>query len=648
MEQFPSKNPNPVLRLDKDGMVLYSNSAGEPLLQKWSVGVGEKLPSFIGDFVQRVISLNIPEKMEVKVGKKVYLISFHPLPEEGYVNVYGFDISGQKELEEKLRIKEKQHDVLYKIGRIALTSESLQTFMDESVKLVATTLKLEYCKILELLPDGNFLLRAGVGWKPGLVGKAVIEGKMESQAGYTLFSKIPIIVENLREEKRFSAPQILKEHDVVSGMSVVIGNGEKPFGVLGAHSTKKRKFTGEDTYFLNSVAFLIAEVIKRRSAEEELKQHRGQLEELVKKRTSELTKANEQLSREIAGRKQVEKALQNNVNFLETVLDAIPAPIFYRNMDYIYQGCNEMFSRHVLGLPKEKVVGHSVDEFEKEFSEETIYASKHYDGILVNEGVSLPHEIQIKCAEDGEVRNFLVHKATYSDVAGNVIGVVGVLLDITKRKKAEEALLKTENLRKKEIHHRIKNNLQVISSLLSLQADNFNDEKVKEAFQDSQNRVISMSLIHEELYKTGDSEALDFAAYLQKLATELLQSYKIGTEDIRLKLDLENASLKMDTAIPLGIIVSELVSNSLKHAFPMGRNGEIRVKLHRTENDETSQFMLTVSDDGVGIPENIDFRNTSSLGLQLVNALVEQINGSIELEKEVGTGFRIKFKENSG
>ena len=647
MEQFPSKNPNPVLRLDKEGTVLYSNSAGESLLQKWNVGVGEKLPSYIGDFVQRVIYLNSPEKMEVKVGKRVYMVTFHPLPEE-HVNVYGFDISGQKELEEKLRIKERQSYVLYNVGRLALASESLQIFMDESVKLVASTLKLEYCKILELLPDGNFLLRAGVGWKPGLVGKAVIEGKMESQAGYTLFSKIPVIVENLREEKRFSAPQILKEHDVVSGMSVVIGNGEKPFGVLGAHSTKKRKFTGEDTYFLNSVAFLIAEVVKRRSAEEELRQHRAQLEELVKERTSELTKANERLSREIAGRKQVEKALQNNVNFLETVLDSIPAPIFYRNMDYIYQGCNEMFSRHVLGLPKEKVIGHSVDEFKKEFSEETIYASKHYDGILVSEGVSLPHEIQIMCAEDGEVRNFLVHKATYSDIGGNVIGVVGVLLDITKRKKAEEALLKTENLRKKEIHHRIKNNLQVISSLLSLQAEHFSDEKVKEAFQDSQNRVISMSLIHEELYKTGDSESLDFAAYLQKLATELLHSYKIGTEDILLKLDLENASLKMDTAIPLGIIVSELVSNSLKHAFPRGRNGEIRVKLHRTENDETTQFMLIVSDDGVGMPENIDFRNTPSLGLQLVIALVEQINGSIELEKGVGTGFRIKFKENSG
>lgn len=170
-----------------------------------------------------------------------------------------------------------------------------------------------------------------------------------------------------------------------------------------------------------------------------------------------------------------------------------------------------------------------------------------------------------------------------------------------------------------------------------------------------------MSLIHEELYKTGetgDVETFDFKAYIQKLANELFRSYVVGNEDIHLKLDMESAFLGMDTGIPLGIIINELVSNSLKHAFPTGKGGEIQIKLHRPHTDESknnrdrgscevSEFVLTVSDNGIGLPENIDFRHTSSLGLQLVNILVDQIGGSIELKSGNGTEFRMKFKEEA-
>jgi len=662
VERFVSQSPDPALRIGRDGRVIYSNRAGELFLHEWSITVGEKVPLSIGNFVKRVISLSNPEKTEIKVGKKIYLISFHPLEREEQVNVYGFDITNHKKLEEKLRIKERQNDALHKMGRMALRCENLQAFMDESTKLVARTLDIEYSKILERLPDGNFLLRAGTGWKPGLVGKDVVNGSKGYQAGYTLFSKVPVIVRDFKKEERFSAPTLLKEHDVASGISVVIGKMEKPFGILSAHSKKPRRFTAEDTYFLNSVAFLISEVIERRRAEEELRQYKEQLEELVKQRTSELIRMNERLTEEITGRKQLEKTLQNNVYFLETFLDAIPSPVFYRNLEGIYQGCNKIFARHILGLPKEKIIGHSLFEFREQFSNKTIEISTFYDRILLEEGKSIPHELKIKCAIDGKERDFLAHKATYSSISGEIIGIVGVMLDITERKKAEQALLKTEEIRKKEIHHRIKNNLQVISSLLSLQAEYFSDRKVRESFQDSQNRVISMSLIHEELYKTGetgDFETFDFKAYLQKLANELFRSYVVGNQDIHLKLDLESIFLGMDTGIPLGIIINELVSNSLKHAFPTGKGGEIRIRLHRIGSGKirsenrgkgrraTSEFLLIVSDNGVGLSEKIDFRHTSSLGLQLVNILVEQIEGSIELSRGAGTEFRIKFRENA-
>jgi PAS domain S-box-containing protein len=291
----------------KDGTVLYSNEAGEPLLHEWGVRVGEKLPSHIGDIVQRVIFHNSPDKTEFKVGNRVYLVSFHPIPEEECVNVYGFDISDQKELEEKISLKEKQNDVLYKIGKIALEYEDLQNFLDESVKLIASILELEYCKILELMPDGNFLLRSGIGWKPGLVGKASIGGEKKSQAGYTLLSKTPVVVEDFAEESRFEKPEILKMHEVDSGVSVTIGSVGKIFGVLGVHSTRKRKFTSDDTYFLSSVAFLIAQVFERKTAEEALKEAHDSLEEKIKARTSELEKAYESLKESENGLAEAQK-----------------------------------------------------------------------------------------------------------------------------------------------------------------------------------------------------------------------------------------------------------------------------------------------------------------------------------------------------
>ncbi len=238
----------------------------------------------------------------------------------------------------------------------------------------------------------------------------------------------------------------------------------------------------------------------------------------------------------------------------------------------------------------------------------------------------------------------------------------GFIQDITERKIAMEALDRAEKLRKKEIHHRIKNNLQVISSLLDLECDNLlsagipERKRIVEAFRESNNRILSMAVIHEELYNSRDVETINFASYLKKLTDDLLKSYKVGNSDIRLRLDVEDLFFEMDCAIPLGIIVNELVSNSLKHAFKGGRNGEIHIELRR--DDEVSNcsiignstknnslpckyFSLIVEDDGIGFPGSFDFKYSNSLGLQLVNTLVDQIGGDIKFENGSGTKFRI-------
>jgi PAS domain S-box-containing protein len=232
----------------------------------------------------------------------------------------------------------------------------------------------------------------------------------------------------------------------------------------------------------------------------------------------------------------------------------------------------------------------------------------------------------------------------------------GTIYDVTERKETEAFLENIGNARKKEIHHRIKNNLQVISSLLDLQAEKFRDKEcikdseVLEAFVESQNRVLSMSLIHEELYKGKGTDMLNFSEYIRKLSEKLLQTYNLNDEKVRLYIDMEeNAFFDMDIAVPLGIIINELVSNSLKYAFTEEKEGEIRIILYREEkNNETHQslFSLTISDNGKGIPESLELENVESLGLQLVSILTDQLDGEIKLIRDHGTEFTITFEVN--
>jgi two-component sensor histidine kinase len=215
-----------------------------------------------------------------------------------------------------------------------------------------------------------------------------------------------------------------------------------------------------------------------------------------------------------------------------------------------------------------------------------------------------------------------------------------------QKEQAEKALMETkitmQDALLKEVHHRVKNNLQVISSLLSLQSGYATDQHVLEMFQESQHRVESMALIHERLYRADDSRRIDVADYTHTLATHLFVSYGARAEPITLTLDMDTITLGIDTAIPCGLIIHELVTNALKHAFPDGRKGEIRLSM--VAND-AGQYTLVVSDNGIGFPTDIDFRNTASLGLQLVTTLTEQIEGTITLENNGGTAFTVVFAE---
>ncbi|MBK8025766.1 MAG: hypothetical protein IPK19_31340 [Chloroflexi bacterium] len=216
---------------------------------------------------------------------------------------------------------------------------------------------------------------------------------------------------------------------------------------------------------------------------------------------------------------------------------------------------------------------------------------------------------------------------------------VQIVLRAQKERELAAALAEKDMLLK-EVHHRVKNNLQILSSLLSLQSGTVRDAQVLERFQDSQSRIRTMALVHERLCRSDDLAQIAFDEYLRDLTSYLMANYQGQLSGVTLKVKADDIHLDIDTAIPCGLMVNELLTNALKHAFPDRQGGEIGVEVRRSGD---GHYHLLVWDDGVGMPEGMDWRKTTSLGLRLVNSLTRQLSGSVEVRMTRGTVFEIRF-----
>ena len=229
------------------------------------------------------------------------------------------------------------------------------------------------------------------------------------------------------------------------------------------------------------------------------------------------------------------------------------------------------------------------------------------------------------------------------DKKDKIFAVMGISRDITEQKQVEEALrasLSEKEILLKEIHHRVKNNMQIISSLINLQSDYATDEATVKMFEDSKNRIRSMALIHEKLYMSDDISLIEFSKYIKSLTSKLLEFYSSKARLITINVISDNITMDIDSAIPCGLIINELVSNAIKYAFPNGNDGNITISMHQSGEN----YVLSVEDDGVGFPQDIDFMNPQTLGLQIVHTLTLQLGGNIELETNGFTRFKISFK----
>ncbi len=249
----------------------------------------------------------------------------------------------------------------------------------------------------------------------------------------------------------------------------------------------------------------------------------------------------------------------------------------------------------------------------------------------------------------GEERLIAWHNHLLFDADGNIKSTISSGEDITERAEAEKKLKKSLEEKKlllREIHHRVKNNIQVISSLLNLQASSTLERRPAEILKESRNRLRSMALIHDRLYQSEDLAEIDFADYTEKLLGNLFKSYGINTDLIGYRIEGCNINMDINRAIPCGLIINELVSNSLKYAFPRGRGGEIYISLSTNSEVEDAEksYTLIVADNGVGFPKNFDLNKPRTLGLQLVLTLVKQLKGKLSLKGTPGTRFEITFE----
>lgn len=336
-------------------------------------------------------------------------------------------------------------------------------------------------------------------------------------------------------------------------------------------------------------------------------------------------------------RKEAEKALKRSENLYRTIFENTGTLMTIIEEDMTIFQVNTEFEKFSGYSKAELIKKKNLAEF---VADSDLNRMKGYYRLQKIDPDAVPKNYEVRLVNrHGDFKDFF---ATF-DIIPEAEKRIGSFIDITDRKKAEDKIrssLKEKELLLREIHHRVKNNMQIISTLLSLQSDKIKDKKIAESCKDIQNRIQAMALIHENLYKSQDLASVNLAEYIQNIINELFQTYGIDTNVIYAEIIVDEVFVNIETAIPCGLIINEIVTNSLKHAFPNGRKGKISVNLH-LDNDKLA---LTINDDGIQFPEDLEFEGTETLGLQLVENLTKQLDGELVVDKD-RKKFTITFEE---
>lgn len=349
--------------------------------------------------------------------------------------------------------------------------------------------------------------------------------------------------------------------------------------------------------------------------------------------------------RDITEQKRAREAVRRSNDLLRSIVETVPARIFWKDRSLRFLGCNTQFARDAgLDGPAD-LVGRT--DFDMVWRDQAA-AYQADDRAVMESGLpKLDFEEPQSTPEGGEIW-LSTSKVPLRDERGEVMGILGIYQEVTERKLADDALrdaLTEKESLLKEIHHRVKNNLQVVTSLLRLEAGRSPEAAVKHALGEMQGRVLSMSVLHETLYKTRTFGRVDLAGYLRELAHQFFRAHAAAAASARLKLELSPVEVRIEQGIPCGLIVNELMTNSFKYAFTDGRPGEVGILLRSNPDHE---ILLRVTDTGPGLPPDFDVGKTRSLGMQLISDLARQLGGRLEIGPAPGARFDVRFRSATG
>jgi len=565
------------------------------------------------------------------------------------------DITDRMRAEEALKARVRQQAAVADLGRHALAGADLDTLCSEAVVQVAQRLGVQCAKVLELLPDGErMLLCAGVGWKEGCVGKTTVSAGRESQAGFTLFSKEPVVVDDLRTETRFSGPALLHDHGVVSGASVIIQGKDRPFGVLGAHTSEQHSFSADDINFLRAVANVLAETAERGQGEEALRRAHDELEMRVKERTADLVAANLSLQQEIYARQEAEDALRASEQRYAKAAEI--ADFGYWERD---------FSRNTAIWSDEtyRIFGLDSEQFDEPY--ESFLRIVHPDDREQLER-AVDNAISHRKTLDTEYRIVLgngservIHSVAEPrlDQSGQPVGLHGVVHDVTERKRAEQqareheaqvahvARLSTVGEMATGIAHEINQPLTAMvtyaqACLRMMGSGKADQDKLRGAIQQVTAQGLRAGEIIRRLREfTRMRETKRTAVNLNTLVREAVRFVEAEAREdgIDMRLDLSG---HLPNIIADTIQIEQVILNLLRNAIDaMGDSGTQRVLTVQTGRKNTGKVELVVRDTGPGLAEEVmdqifePFVTTKSqgmgMGLSISRSIIEAHHGHL-------------------